>query len=183
MHARDHPDFCMFDTPMNRISPFSNHLLALPLAVMLLLSCGVRHGPLTEKDSAIIRDSVVALTKAIARDLSANGPAVWLNYFEDAPGFFMVDDGSLDFPDYNSARRFILDTLVKNIPHITLNWSAVQVYPLTRRLAAINAEFHEVLTTAAGENMEIRGYFSGTAALTVHGWKLRNLHWSTRKSG
>ena len=77
----------MFDAPMNRISLFSNHFPVLPLAVVLLFSCAPRHGPLTEKDSAIIRDSVVALTAAIARDLSANGPAVWLNYFDDAPGF------------------------------------------------------------------------------------------------
>jgi hypothetical protein len=173
----------MFDLPMNRISHFAIHFLVLPLAAGLLFSCRHRYGPLTEKDNAIIRDSVVQLTTTIARDLSANGPAVWLKYFDDAPGFFMISDGSLAFPDLNTAKRFILDTLVRNIPKITLDWSAVQVYPLTRRLAAIDAGFHEVLTTAAGEKIEVQGYFSGTAALTVHGWKLRNLHWSTRKTG
>jgi hypothetical protein len=153
------------------------------LVSTLLLSCGHRRGPLTEKESAVIRDSVTQLTANIARDLSANGPAVWLNYFEDAPGFFMVDDGSLAFPDYNSAKRFVQDTLVKLFPHITLNWSSVRVHPLSRRLASIDAEFHEVLMPATGEHIPTQGYFTGVAALTAHGWKLRNLHWSTKKPG
>ena len=147
----------------------------------LLFSCGRRRGPLTEKDSAVVRDTVLQSMAGIARDLSANGPAVWLNYFDDAPGFFMVSDGDLDFPDYNTAKQFILGTLVKNIPSITLNWSAVRVDPLSRHLAAIVAGFHEVLTSATGEKIPVDGYFSGTAVLTAHGWKLRNLHWSTKK--
>jgi hypothetical protein len=163
----------------------SNHFTAcLPivlLASLLSFSCGHRHGPLTDQDRAVVTDSVLQLTSNIARDLSANGPAVWLKYFDDAPGFFMIDDGNLSFPDYNSARRFILDTLVKNIPHITLNWSAVRVFPLSRRLASIDAQFHEVLMPASGASIPFEGYLSATAALTAHGWKLRNLHWSTRK--
>src|ERR1700727_2897240 len=137
----------MFDTPMNRLNHLARHFAGtllvsilplvstLLLASTLLLSCGHRRGPLTEKESTVIRDSVTQLTANIARDLSANGPAVWLNYFEDAPGFFMVDDGSLSFPDYNSAKHFVQDTLVKLFPHITLNWSSVRIHPLSRRLA------------------------------------------------
>jgi hypothetical protein len=151
------------------------------LVSALLFSCSHRHGPLSEKDNAVIRDSVLQLMTGIAQDLSANGPAVWLNYFDDAPGFFMVSDGDLDFPDYNTAKRFVLDTLVKNIPKITLSWSMARVDPLSRHVAAIVAGFHEVLTTATGENLPVDGYFSGTAVHTAHGWKLLNLHWSTRK--
>jgi hypothetical protein len=166
---------------MTRLKIFTRHLAGIYLVALLLVSCGHRRGPLTEKDSAIITDSIQQLMTGIARDLSANGPAVWLNYFDDAPGFFMVSDGDLDFPDYSTAKRFILDTLVKNISNITLNWSAVRVDPLSRHLAAVNAGFHEELTSIAGEKMPVEGYFSGTAVLTDHGWKLRNLHWSTRK--
>jgi uncharacterized protein YdeI (YjbR/CyaY-like superfamily) len=159
-----------------------NHfIVGLLLVSLLAFSCGHRRGAMTEQDRANISDSVLLLTTNIARDLSANGPAVWLKYFDDAPGFFMIDDGNLSFPDYNSARRFILDTLVKNIPHITLNWSAVRVFPLSRHLASIDAQFHEVLMPANGANIPIQGYLSATAVLTNHGWKLHNLHWSTRK--
>jgi uncharacterized protein YdeI (YjbR/CyaY-like superfamily) len=156
-------------------------MLSLLLASLLVFSCGHRHGAMTEQDSARVSDSVLTLTTNIARDLSANGPAVWLKYFDDAPGFFMIDDGNLSFPDYNSARRFILDTLVKNIPHITLNWSAVRVFPLSRHVASIDAQFHEVLMPASGAGIPMEGYLSATATLTAHGWKLRNLHWSTKK--
>jgi uncharacterized protein YdeI (YjbR/CyaY-like superfamily) len=156
-------------------------MCSLLLASLLAFSCGHRRGPMTEQDSARVRDSVLTLTTNIARDLSANGPAVWLKYFDDTPGFFMIDDGNLSFPDYKSARRFILDTLVKNVPHITFNWSAVRVFPLSRHLASIDAKFHEVLMPADGASIPIEGYLSATAVLTAHGWKLRNLHWSTRK--
>ena len=166
------------------VDNFSHFIPCLPgllLASLLALACGHRRGPITEQDRANISDSVLQLTKNIARDLSANGPAVWLKYFDDTPGFFMIDDGNLSFPDYSSARRFILDTLVKNIPHITLNWSAVRVFPLSRNLASIDAQFHEILMPAGGAGIPIEGYFSATAALTAHGWKIRNMHWSTRK--
>jgi uncharacterized protein YdeI (YjbR/CyaY-like superfamily) len=156
-------------------------LAGLFLVSLLAFSCGHRRGPMTAQDKATITDSVVQLTRNIAGDLSANGPAVWLKYFDDAPGFFMIDDGNLSFPDYGSARRFILDTLVKNIPHITLNWSAVRVFPLSRHIASIDAQFHEVLMPANAAGIPFEGYLSATAALTSHGWKLHNLHWSTRK--
>ena len=160
----------------------SNHFTPCLLLVSLLsFSCSHRRGPMTEQDKAVVTDSVLQLTTNIASDLSANGPAVWLKYFDDTPGFFMIDDGNLSFPDYSSARRFILDTLVKNIPHITLHWSAVRIFPLSRHLASIDAQFHEVLMPAAGSSIPFEGYLSATAILTAHGWKLRNLHWSTRK--
>jgi hypothetical protein len=163
---------------MNR----ANHLpvlCSISLLAILLSSCH-HHHPMTEAESTVIKDNVRQLTTAIARDISTKGPAAWLDHFDNAPGFFMASDGSLDFPDYGAAKRFILDTLVKNIPKIKLNWTAVRIYPLSRRLAAIGADFHEVLTTADGKDMPVEGYFSGTAALTGQGWKLLNLHWSTR---
>ena len=166
--------FCTF-APMNR----AIYLSAISLLPILLLSCR-HHHPMTEAESSLIKDSVRQLTASIAHDVSTKGPAAWLDHFDNAPGFFMASDGSLDFPDYAAAKRFILDTLVKNIPTITLNWTAVRIYPLSRRLAAIGADFHEVLTTADGKDMPVEGYFSGTAAFTGQGWKLLNLHWSTR---
>jgi hypothetical protein len=166
---------------MQKIAFLAGRFWGLFLVLSLLFSCGHRRGPLTETDSAVIRDSVLHLMTGIGRDLSANGPAVWLNYFDDAPGFFMASDGDLDFPDYNAAKHFILDTLTKNISGIALNWSAVRVDPLSRHSAAIVAGFHEVLTSTSGEKIPVEGCFSGTAVLTAHGWKLRNLHWSTKK--
>jgi hypothetical protein len=150
------------------------------LAISILLSCRHRHRPFTQTDSSGVKDSVVQLTAAIARDVSAKGPVAWLDYFDNAPGFFMASDGRLAFRDYPAARKFILDTLVKNISSISLHWTDLRVDPMSRRMAAIGADFQESLTTIDKKSMVVEGYFTGTACLTGEGWKLRNLHWSTK---
>jgi len=118
----------------------------------------------------------------IARDVSAKGPSAWLNYFQDSPDFFMANDGRLTFHNYQSAKAFIQDTLVKSISKITLNWSHMRIDPLTSRLAAIGSDFHEDITFANGKPLPLDGYFSGIAIQTKTGWKLRNAHWSIKKA-
>ena len=151
-----------------------------PLIIVVAISCKNYSGYMTVKQSLRVKDSVTWLTTSIAKDLSAKGPASWLNYFENAPGFFMATDGQLAFKDYQSSKEFILNTLAKNISKISLQWTNLRVEPLTINLASIGSGFHEDLTGTDGKIISVDGYFTATASLENDGWKLRNLHWSTK---
>ena len=152
--------------------------------ILFILSCqtGKPEDPkLNSADSIRIRDSVNVLAAGIARDVSAKGPSAWLDYFEDTPDFFMVSDGRLVFPDHQTAKDFIQNTLVKNIRRISLHWNNIRIAPLTAHLASMGANFHEELTDAGGKSIFHDGYFTGLAIWTDQGWQLRNAHWSTLK--
>ncbi len=98
------------------------------LAACLCTSCKNQHQGLndTNIDSAVIKDSVTALTVNITHSLAAKGPVVWLNYFQDSPDFFMANEGQLALHNYQSAKAFIRDTLVKSISKINLT---MEPYP------------------------------------------------------
>jgi len=159
------------------------NLSFLLLTMCLAISCenSRRHVDFPE-NSPIVKDGATMLMTFIERDISAKGPVAWLDYFENAPGFFMATDGNLAFKNYPSAKTFILDTLVKNITKINLRWANLKVDPLATDLASVGANFHEELTGRNGKTNSVDGYFTGTAAFTKKGWKLKNLHWSIKHS-
>ncbi len=92
----------------------------------------------------------------------------------------MATDGHLAFGDYATARKFIQDTLVKIMPGIALHWTNLQVDPLSRRIAAARADYQETQTMADRKTIANDGYFTAIACLTLRGWKLHNLHWSSK---
>jgi hypothetical protein len=147
------------------------------------IACQNNRAQLSTEQSTRVKDSVTKMAANIARDVSAKGPVAWLNYFEDTPGFFMASDGQLAFKDYQSAKTFTLNTLVKSIPHIKLQWEHIRIDPLAPNLALMAADFHEDITTAAGNSIPFDGDFTTTAHYNGHSWKLKNLHWSIKKPG
>ena len=163
-----------------RIIYIVKYLGVLLLAGIFLVSCKSQNAPLSEQDSQMVKDSVSLMMTNIPKALAAKGPAAWLNYFEDAPGFFMASGGDLIFKDYPSAKSFILTTLVKSISKVNLRWSNIRIDPMTPQLAAIGADFHEDLTAVNGTMMPVDGYFTATAGLGNGKWKLKNLHWSIK---
>ena len=158
------------------------YFVLLLLVFNLFVSCRHDHKRLSKAENTFVKDSVSKMAANIARDVSNKGPAAWVNYFEDTPNFFMANEGLLVFHDYQSAKTFILNTVVKMIPHITLRWSNLRIDPLNARLASIGADFHEDQVLSTGKNLSIDGYFTGIVHYDGHHWKLRNCHWSVKAS-
>jgi hypothetical protein len=159
--------------------PIKYWILLLP-AISLVMSCQSNRTKLSVTETALVKDSVTLLTANIARDISGKGPVAWLKYFENSPDFFMASDGQLALQGYNSAKTFILKTLVESIPDIKLKWGRLKIDPLTNDLASVGADFHEDLIDASGKTLSFDGYFTGLAHFDGHNWKLRNLHWSIK---
>jgi hypothetical protein len=149
-------------------------------AITLIVSCRSNRTKLSTAETDLVRDSVTSLAANIARDISGKGPVAWLQYFENSPDFFMASDGQLALQGYESAKKFILKTLIKSIPAINLKWSHLRIDPLANDLASIGADFHEDLTDATGKTLSYDGYFTGLAHYDGRNWKLRNLHWSIK---
>lgn len=143
-----------------------------------IVSCNAKKETLTTKQIADVKDSVQIMAASIATTISQQGPTAWLQYFEDVPNFYMASEGKLVFPNYDTAKNFINNTLVNIIHTITLRWSDVRIDPLTTGLANIAATFHEDITDASGKTTPQDGYFTGLAHQTAKGWKLLNAHWS-----
>ena len=152
----------------------------LLLVVCLNVSCKNTGAALSANESAIVKDSITTMTKNIANDLSKKGPTAWLDYFEDSPDFFMASDGQLAFKDYASAKKVILNTLVKGISKITLNWQNIRVDPLTATFANFGADFHEDLVLANGSTLTVDGYLTASAHFNGSKWKLRNMNWAIK---
>ncbi len=152
------------------------------LAACLCTSCKNQHQETNDVgiDSVAVKDSITALTVNITHDLSTKGPVAWLNYFQDNPNFFMANEGQLALHNYQSAKAFIQDTLVKSIKKINLQWSHTRIDVLSQNIAAIGSDFHEDITFAWGQTTPFDGYFTGVAIKTPKGWKLRNAHWSIK---
>jgi hypothetical protein len=156
------------------------YLCLLLLAINVIVSCNCDQKQLNTKKTTIIKERVKGMMANIETDVSKNGPRAWLNYFEDTPDFFMANEGQLVFKDHQSARAFIIGTVVKIIPYIKLRWEHIRIDPLTSNLASIGADFHEDQVTNTGKKLSIDGYFSGIAHYEGHDWKLRNAHWSVK---
>lgn len=153
------------------------HIWLLPLIACVIIACQTNNKPFAVAESKQVNDSVTLLMSNISKAITSKGPIAWLDYFENSPDFFMASDGQLAFKDYASAKTFITDTLVKNIPHINLKWDKVRIDPLTTDLASIATDFHEKLTDISGKSLGFDGYFTATAHHSLAGWKLRNVHW------
>jgi hypothetical protein len=146
----------------------------------MVISCQTNSKPFAGAERKRVNDSVTMMMSSISKSITSKGPIAWLDYFENAPDFFMASDGELAFKDYPSAKTFITTTLVKSIPNIKLKWDDLIVDPLTSGLASVGAGFHEDLTDSNGNILSIDGYFTATAHHNVNGWKLQNLHWSIK---
>ena len=151
------------------------------LAAGVIASCSHNKSFIPEGAGGV-RDSVYKMTASIAADVTAKGPTAWLLYFEDTPSFFMASDGRLAFPNYDSARNFINNTLVKSIRTIILKWQDIHIDVLSPELANIAASFHEDIADVAGKTISIDGYFTALTHRATAGWRLRNAHWSIIKA-
>jgi hypothetical protein len=144
------------------------------------IGCGETKPPKNTNILPRIEDNIRVMIESIPKNLSAKGPVAWLDAFDDTAGFFMVSDGALVFPDYDSARSFITNTLVKTFAAVHLHWSNVRIEPYSDSVAGIAANFREeiIMNANAGKDIAQAGYFTGIARLTSRGWKLHNAHWS-----
>ena len=143
-----------------------------------LVACHTNNDILQPNETIAVQDSVATLARAIAKDVTLDGPVAWLRYFDSSANFFMASGGELQFANYDSAKNFINNTLVKSISKIELHWTDIRIDPLTLKLAGMAATFHENITDASGKQFSFNGYFTATAKQTPQGWKLHNLHWS-----
>ncbi|HLX92148.1 MAG TPA: hypothetical protein VKR32_10720 [Puia sp.] len=125
-----------------------------------------------------VRDSVRAMMDTISRVISREGPVGWLRFFENSASFYMVSDGILVFPNYDTAKSFISNVLVKNIRSMSLNWNDVQIDPISGNFADVSAAFQEKITDTSGKTKQTGGYFTALAHQSGGGWKLHNAHWS-----
>ncbi len=153
------------------------------ILIFFAISCNNDCDKLSVKQASEVNDSVKNMTDKIALDVSSKGPVAWLNHFENSPGFFMASDGRLQFPDNDSANRFINHTLVKTIRKIDLKWNNLRIDPLTKTLAGIRSDFHEDIIMSDQKTLSIDGYFTALAEKGPKGWQLRNAHWSIKKPG
>jgi hypothetical protein len=165
---------------INRLN-LTAYVLLLFTIVTALTACS-QSGKTQQRSTDANADTVKQMTANISRDLAAKGPIAWLDYFDNSPQFFMINDGQLAFHDYASAKSFIQDTLIKNMHRIALKWKDMRIDPLDDNVVAIGSSFHEDITMVNGQTLPFDGYFSGTAINTPNGWKLINLHWSTPKT-
>ena len=147
--------------------------------IIFALSCGTPPRSLPAKQISAIQDSVRILADSIAKNVSRDGSVAWLHYFENSTDFFMVSDGQLVFPDIDSARNFVNNTLVKTYRNIELHLSNVRIVPVSKDYAILAGNFHEDITYSDGKKLPTEGYLTATAHLTSEGWKLQNAHWSS----
>lgn len=164
---------------MKTASVRKSPLLISMILIFFIISCCHDADHLTQSQYAMVKHSVQQMTDSIAKNVSDKGPAAWLLYFENTPGFFMASEGQLAFPNIETATNFIHHTLVKSIHKIELHWKSIRIDPLTTKLASIGAIFHEDITDFSGKKIPVDGYFTGIAHQTSQGWKLYNAHWST----
>ena len=146
--------------------------------IFFVSSCSHHTDSLTSAQYSVVKDSVQRMVESIAADVSRQGPIAWNRWFENSPGFFMVSDGQMVFPDIDKATNFIKNVLVKNMPEIKLHWSNIRIDPVNAAFAGISAAYHEDITDPAGKTTPYDGYFTGIAHKTPEGWKIRNAHWS-----
>lgn len=155
----------------------NKYLILLGSVYCFINSCSNTATP-ASNELSFAKDSVQLMVESIAKDISEEGPAGWLRYFENSPDFFMVSDGQMVFPNIDTAASFINHNLIRMITKIQLRWSNIRIDPLTSSLASISAGYHEDITDASGTITPHDGYFTGIAHKTSHGWKLHNAHWS-----
>jgi hypothetical protein len=148
-------------------------------AMMLAMSCK-NNGQLTTEERKLVTDSVTRMATNIGNDVSAKGPAAWLDYFENDRSFFMASDGILVFRNYTVAKTYTRDTVAKNFKKINLDLANMTIDPLSIYYASIGADFHEDIVMATGKGLSIDGYVTATAHFDGNRWRLRNLNWAIK---
>ena len=107
----------------------------LLLVAVLASGCGQRQpsdDTLTSARAARVQGEVGAFMHAVARDVTAQGPAAWRQHFSEEPSFFMVADGQLVFPS-GAAVKTAMPELIRSLPHIELQWGDdIRIDALTR---------------------------------------------------
>jgi hypothetical protein len=152
----------------------------LPI-IFLFAACRIKTETSERKDAATVSDSVRLLLVNLQKGLADKGSVVWLDYFDQAPGFYMASDGQIAFKDYQTAKQFIETVLIKKIKTIHLTFSDLRIDSLTNSSASIGAGFHEDLTDSTGITTHADGYLTALTKQTASGWKFGNLHWSILK--
>lgn len=133
---------------------------------------------LTPARATAVENGVRTFMRAVAHDITQDGPAAWRKYFADSPAFFMASEGLLVFPNSAAAAAGIQD-LTRTVKQINLRWGDdLRVDPLTPDLAVVAASYHEVRVDTAGQRVDESGFFTGTAEYRDGRWQFRNAHWS-----
>jgi hypothetical protein len=130
-------------------------------------------------DHAAVDRAVRAMMKAVAHDVTQDGPATWLKYFELGPAFFMAVNGQMSFPNAAAAqdgtRKFAQITR-----QIELTWgNDLRVDPLTADLAMVASSWHETIIDNTGHKTDGAGYFTGLVENHDGHWQFRDAHWSS----
>jgi hypothetical protein len=153
-------------------------LFTLVGLILLISSCHNNTDSLTTAQRSIVMDSVQLMVDSIAKAISHEGPIAWIRYFENSPDFYMASEGQLAFTNNDSLANFLKNTYTKSVSKIELSWNNVRIDPITSKIAAVAAIFHEDITDFAGRKIPSDGYFTGIAHQTSQGWQLKNAHWS-----
>jgi hypothetical protein len=128
--------------------------------------------------AAAVENDVRAFMRAVAHDVTQDGPAAWRKHFADSPAFFMAVDGHLVFPN-SAAATAGLQGAAGMFKHIELRWGDdLRVDPLAENFAVVGASYHEVRVDTAGKRVDEDGFFTGTAEKREGRWQFRNAHWS-----
>ena len=158
------------------------------LMEFVVLGCAGRPAEPTKSDgvhlgtarAAAIQDSVRSFAAAVARDVTTGGPEAWLPHFARGPEFFMAAEGSLVFPAFDSATRFLRE-YVRSTPKIELAWgNDIRVDPLAPGLAVMATQYREIQTDSAGHRVSQTGFFTSVVEHNASGWQIRDAHWSSR---
>jgi hypothetical protein len=123
-------------------------------------------------------DSLRTFMRAVANDVTKDGPDAWLKYFDESPAFFMAVNGAMAFPNSAAAQEGTRKFAETN-RRIELHWGEdLRVDPLAPGLAVVAASWHEVQIDNAGHRVEEGGYFTGVAEKRDGRWLFRDTHWS-----
>lgn len=153
----------------------------LTVAYMVFISCQNKNGQVNEKELLAVRDSVTQVANNIAKAVSAKGPIAWLDYFENAPGFFMASDGALVFGSYAEGRSKIIKSINRAFASISLKWESYKIDPFTKDYAAFGAAFKEDIVLVNKQQMAISGYVTATVHFDGTRWRIRNMNWAIRQ--
>jgi hypothetical protein len=137
--------------------------------------------PLTQERRSAIENSVRQFTATVAHDVTQDGPIAWRRFFAEGPQFFMAVNGTLAFPDGQSAANAIPE-IARQFKHIELRWgNDLRLDVLTENLCNVATSYTETIELQpgnAGFQGTQAGYFTGLAENQNGQWQFRNAHWS-----
>jgi hypothetical protein len=133
---------------------------------------------LTPTGTTAVEEGVRAFARAVAHDVTKEGPAARRRHLSDSPSFFMASEGQLVFPN-RAAATAAIQNLEETIKQIELKWGDdLRIDPLTKNLAVVATSYHEVRVSTDGLRIEENGFFTGIAEYRGGRWQFRNAHWS-----